>query len=100
MKVRELNKVVDFVYETRINNINDIYTLFRERFKIRDLPMYHSELVDNIMTYVNMVDDIDYIGINNGIPELRIRNIDIQDLVVTKITQDFIVYVGWEKNQI
>ncbi|MBQ8218398.1 MAG: hypothetical protein IJZ79_03740 [Bacilli bacterium] len=100
MKVRELNKVVDFIYETRINNINDIYTLFRERFKIRDLPMYHSELIDNIMTYINMVDNIDYIGINNGIPELRIRNIDIQDLVVTKITQDFIVYVGWEKNQI
>lgn len=98
MKVRELNKVVDFSYETRINNINDIYTLFRDRFKIRDLPMYHAELVDNIMTYVNMFDDIDYIGIHNGIPELRIRDIDIQDLVVTKITQDFIVYVGWEKN--
>lgn len=98
MRVRELNKVVDFAYETRINDIMDIYTLFRERFKIKDLPQYFSELIDNIMTYVNMFDDVEYVGMTNGVPELRIKNIDIQDLVVIKITQNFIVYVGWEKN--
>jgi len=99
MKVRELNKVIDFPYEVRINKIQDIYTLFRERLKIKDLPMYMDELSRNITSYTDKFDDIDFITHNNGIPELRIRNLDIQDLVVTKITEDFIIYVGWEKNQ-
>lgn len=98
MKVRELNKVVDFKYEIRINNIQDIYSLLRERLNVKDLPMYYDELIENIESYIDKFNEIDYICNNNNCPELRVRNLDFQDLVVLKITKDFIVYIGWEKN--
>ncbi|MBQ8234649.1 MAG: hypothetical protein IJZ36_03605 [Bacilli bacterium] len=100
MKVRDLNKVVNFPYEVRLHKINDLYTLFRERFKIKELPMYYTEFIDYIENNIDNFDNIEYVCTTNGVPELKISNIDIQDLVVLKITEDFIVYVGWEKNNI
>lgn len=100
MKVRDLNKVVNFPYEVRLHKINDLYTLFRERFKIKELPMYYTEFIDYIENNIDNFDNVEYVCTTNGVPELKISNIDIQDLVVLKITEDFIVYVGWEKNNI
>ena len=100
MKVRDLNKVVNFPYEVRLHKINDLYTLFRERFKIKELPMYYAEFIDYIENNIDNFDNVEYVCTTNGVPELKISNIDIQDLVVLKITEDFIVYVGWEKNNI
>lgn len=100
MKVRDLNKVVNFPYEVRLHKINDLYTLFRERFKIKELPMYYTEFIDYIENNIDNFDNVEYVCTTNGVPELKILNIDIQDLVVLKITEDFIVYVGWEKNNI
>ncbi len=98
MRVRDLQKVVDFPFEVRINSIPDTYTVLRDRLDVQNLPNRFTDLVDKIKDYCDLHDELDLVGIQGGVPEIRLKNMDVKDLVITSITSDWIVYVAWEKN--
>ena len=98
MRVHDLMKVVDFPLEFRIRDIQDTYTVLRDRLNVQNLPIRYVDLVDKIKGYCNLFDELDLINVQCGVPEIRIKNLDVKDLVVLSITNDWIVYVGWEKN--
>ena len=98
MRIHELNKVVDFPYEVRINSIVDAYTVLEDRLKVKNLPRTYKEFLDNVKDYCDIHDELELVSINQRNPVIRLKNMDIRDLVVKEITQDWIIYVGWEKN--
>lgn len=98
MRVHDLMKVIDFPIEVRIKDIQDTYTVLRNRLNARNLPIRFRELVDNIQSYCDLYDELDLVSVQDGIPEIKLKNIDIRDLVVLRITNDWVVYVGWKKN--
>ena len=98
MKIRDLNTVVDFPYEVRINSILDAYTVLEDRLMVKNLPRTYKEFLNNVKDYCDIHDELDLISINQKNPVIRLKNLDIRDLVIKEITPDWIVYVGWEKN--
>ena len=98
MRVHDLQKVVDFPFEVRINSIPDTYTVLRDRLDVQNLPNRFTDLVDKIKDYCDLHDELDLIGVFGGVPEIRLKNLEVKDLVVISITSDWIVYVAWEKN--
>lgn len=98
MRVHDLMKAIDFPIEVRIKDIQDTYTVLRDRLDVQNLPNRFKDLVDNIKHYCDLHDELDLISVQGGVPEIRLKNLDVKDLVVLSITNDWIVYVGWEKN--
>lgn len=98
MRVRELIRVAEFNCEFRIHDMQDLYTILRDRFGETRLPSRFADLIANITDYTDKYEELSLVGMTDGIPEIKITNTDLQDLCVLRITEDFIVYVGWEKN--
>lgn len=98
MRVHDLMKVIDFPIEVRIKDIQDTYTVLRDRLDVQNLPNRFKDLIDKIKEYCDLHDELDLISVQGGVPEIRLKNLDVKDLVILSITGDWIVYVGWEKN--
>lgn len=98
IKVRDLQNVVNFPIEIRIKSILDTYTVLRIRLNEYHLPTQYIDLLKNIQKYCDKHEELELISVSDGQPEIRLKNIDVKDLVVLEITPDWIVYVGWEKN--
>lgn len=92
MKLGELDKLLEANYTIRMNNLPDMYE-FLNRHLIKKLPDKYS-----ISTVELVTKNIPNLSVNSG--ELCIsRKFDwntIKNLDVLKITDNLIVYVGYE----